>query len=98
MFIYSRIYCQGELLEAVQLSNLFGSSKEFVDMQLLRDEAYILSDFNKLKQENNGSIPESLLKEFVEKNFKPMTLEKWMPPDFNNFPLILNRVQDQTYK
>lgn len=67
-------------------------------MQLLQDEADILKDFNELKSKNNGSISESLLREFVENNFKPMKLEKWLPPDFNNFPPILNRVKDQKYK
>lgn len=67
-------------------------------MQLLQDEADILKDFDELKLKNNGNVSESQLKEFVENNFKPVKLEKWLPPDFNDFPLILNRVQDQKYK
>lgn len=96
--VYSHVYCQGELLKAIQLSNVFPSSKDFVDMQLRFDENHIRNEFNILQLKFNGNIPESELKKFVETNFQPFTLDKWLPPDFNEFPLILNRVRDQKYK
>lgn len=67
-------------------------------MQLRYDEIYIRNKFDILQSKFNGNIPESELKEFVKTNFQPVTLDKWLPPDFNEFPLILNRVQDKKYK
>lgn len=67
-------------------------------MQLLHDEIHVRNEFDALQLKGEGNISETELKEFVETNFRRVTLEKWFPPDFNNFPLILNRVQDQKYR
>ena len=41
--VYSKIYCQGELLEAVQTANIFKDSKTFVDMSMKYSEGNVLS-------------------------------------------------------
>ena len=37
-YIFSRVYCQGDLLDTVQRSDLFEDSKTFVDMPMKFDE------------------------------------------------------------
>lgn len=97
--IHSDIYCQGELLCAVQTSNLFPTSKTFVDMKMLRSKKEILNDFTRLKNNNfNVSIPRHEIRKFVEENFAFDSLDKWMPPDFKEYPPIMDFVTDGMYK
>ena len=60
------IYCQGELLDTIQMSSIFNDSKTFVDMPSKFHPDLILEKFKNL---SNFSI--SSLKEFISDNFLP---------------------------
>lgn len=38
----SQVFCEGDLLDAVQMAGIFEDSKEFVDMPLRFDPEYVL--------------------------------------------------------
>ncbi|GBP39852.1 Trehalase [Eumeta japonica] len=91
----SAIYCQGGLLNRVQLSRIFQDSKTFVDLHLVYSENDTLADFSKLLNKTNGNPSREMLKEFVSKYFMDGDeLEHWMPSDFNPDPPLLNRIRD----
>ncbi|XP_050422489.1 trehalase-like [Adelges cooleyi] len=95
----SEIYCKGELLDDIQMQQMYPDSKTFVDKKLLRSEAVILDTYRKLKQRNGGRVPpRPVLAKFVEDNFGDDPLVEWVPPDFVDSPSIINYVQDQNYK
>jgi len=58
----------------------------------------IFMDFIRLNKTFNGTIPLPELRKFVKTNFQNHSIRKWSPPDFKNHPLIINYVQDHTYK
>lgn len=99
--IFSQIYCESEFLKDVQLSNIFPDSKTFVDKKLKYTESEIISKYKILKyNNNNGKVPSnsSLLK-FINENLEDGDeLETWVPSDFTDSPIILNRIRDQNYK
>jgi len=63
-----------------------------------RKELDIYNDFIKSNEIFNGDIPLPILQTFVKINFQNHTIEKWLPPDFKNHPLIIDYVQDYKYK
>ncbi|KAJ2298678.1 hypothetical protein IWW55_004399, partial [Coemansia sp. RSA 2706] len=62
----SPIYCQGELLHAVQMARLFADDKTFVDKPTLKPEAQVLAAFARIGGAN-ASRP--ALEQFVAENF-----------------------------
>lgn len=80
------------------MSKVFGSSKTFVDMKTKRKALEIFNDFIGLNKTFNGNIPLPELQKFVKTNFQNHTIRRWSPPDFKNHPMIINYVQDYTYK
>jgi len=99
MFLYSDIYCHGELLDDVQMQQLYVDSKTFVDKKLLRSEVEIVKSYRELKLQSNGRIPtRAVLAKFVEDNFIDDPLVEWVPPDFVDNPSIGTFVQDPNYK
>ncbi|KAJ2321819.1 hypothetical protein IWW52_000493 [Coemansia sp. RSA 2704] len=62
----SPIYCQGELLHAVQMARLFADDKTFVDKPTLKPEAQVLAAFARIGGAN-ASRP--ALERFVAENF-----------------------------
>ncbi|CBY08903.1 unnamed protein product [Oikopleura dioica] len=62
----SKIFCQGEFLDAVQNARIFEESKEFVDMKIKNglDEEIILAEFGKMQ---NPSVEE--IRSFVASHF-----------------------------
>lgn len=80
------------------MSKVFESSKTFVDMKMRRKELDIYNDFIELNNTFNGAIPLPKLHKFVKINFQNHSIIKWSPPDFKNHPLIIDYVQDYTYK
>lgn len=96
---YSDIYCHGELLDDIQMQQLYSDSKTFVDKKLRRSEAEIIKSYRELKLRNNGRVPtRAVLTKFVEDNFSDDPLVEWVPPDFVETPTISTYVQDQNYK
>lgn len=99
VFIHSDIYCHGELLDDVQMQQLYPDSKTFVDKKLRRSEAEIVKSYRELKLRNNGRVPtRAVLTKFVEDNFIDDPLVEWVPPDFVDNPSISTYVQDSNYK
>lgn len=95
----SDIYCHGELLDDVQMQQLYPDSKTFVDKKLLRSEAEIVKSYRELKLRNNGRVPtRAVLTKFVDDNFVDDPLVEWVPPDFVNAPSIEGFVKDLNYK
>jgi len=100
IFVNSYIYCNKDFLQAIQESKVFGSSKTFVDKKRRKKELDIFTDFIVLKYTTfyNRTIPLPELQKFVKTNFQTHSIRKWSPPDFKNHPLIIDYVQDYTYK
>lgn len=99
VYHYSDIYCHGELLDDVQMQQLYPDSKTFVDKKLRRSESEIIKSYRELKLRNNGRIPtRAVLTKFVEDNFADDPLVEWVPPDFVDNPTISTYVQDPKYK
>lgn len=63
-----------------------------------QNETALMDDFHALQIQFNHSIPKPELEKFVKNNFKNEILGEWTPTDFNDFPLILNFVQDPAYR
>lgn len=67
-------------------------------MKTKRKALEIFNDFIGLNKTFNGNIPLPELQKFVKTNFQNHTIRRWSPPDFKNHPMIINYVQDYTYK
>lgn len=63
------IYCQGELLHAVMMLNIFKDSKTFVDKPLKRDPAEIAADFKKKFPRNITVNDREAVRQFIDENF-----------------------------
>ncbi|OMJ23526.1 Trehalase [Smittium culicis] len=92
----SNLYCQGDILKAVQLSGIFEDDKTFVDKPTLVPEADVIAAFAKL-----GKNPsKSDIKAFVTANFgdetsllRPANLNDWVPN-----PKFLGNINDPYLK
>lgn len=96
----SDIYCQGELLEDVQLSRIFKDSKTFVDKRMLYSPGEILQKYKRLKEEYGGKVPpKDKLSIFVDENFEDgKELDVWVPADWKEHPAILEKIKDPDLK
>lgn len=63
------IYCQGELLHAVMMLNIFKDSKTFVDKPLKRDPAEIAADFKKKFPRDITANDREAVRQFIDENF-----------------------------
>lgn len=99
MLFFSQIYCESDLLKAVQLAQIFPDSKTFVDMKLKFSESEILYNYTVLKNNYNDAVPKEEIAKFVDENFVDGDeLEIWTPSDFTESPSIANRIKDKSYK
>ncbi|KAF9167017.1 hypothetical protein DFQ26_006152 [Actinomortierella ambigua] len=94
----SPIYCYGDLLKAVQLSEIFPDSKTFVDMPTKVPRDKVLEAWSKLQAAHPGgdAISKADLKTFVNDHFHPAGTEV-VPgelPDFVQEPTFLNDIKD----
>lgn len=95
----SSVYCSGELLHRVQLARIFPDSKSFVDLRLVHTENETLADFSKLMQETKHNPSREQLGNFLDQHFlEGNELDKWMPPDFDPDPPILDQIRDPKLK
>nr|WPB08679.1 trehalase 1 [Cacopsylla chinensis] len=95
----SQIYCQGDLLDAIQRGKVFpNDSKTFVDRKLKYSESEVLAKYQTLLK-NSPNPDNATLTNFVNENFEDGDeLEVWSPPDFTSTPSIQNKVADPKYK
>ena len=87
------VFCQGEILHAVQMAKIFDDAKTFVDMRMKYPEEEIRKNFKAL-----GAKPtEAQLKLFVEKNFNPAEhdLESYHPKDWVERPMNLKLIKSK---
>lgn len=95
-----RIYCEGELLHAVQTSNIFDDCKYFVDMSLKFKPLIVLEKFSALCSKHGPSMPPEIIREFVGSNFNPPgdELEKYQPLESSENEagkaLLLSKIHD----
>lgn len=96
--LFSDVYCQGDLLDMVQLKNVYSKSSVFVNMKMNKNETDLLHEFHTLKVLFNDVIPTYVLQQFIRSHFHNVTLENWIPPDFKNYQPIFEYLKDNTYK
>ncbi|VDK35023.1 unnamed protein product [Gongylonema pulchrum] len=63
------IYCQGDLLHAVMMLNIFKDSKTFVDKPLKRDPAEVAADFKRKFPRDITVNDREAVRLFIEENF-----------------------------
>jgi alpha,alpha-trehalase len=80
------------------MQKIYPDSKTFVDKKLLRSEEEILEAYRKLKIQNNETLNNDVLAQFIEENFVDDPLAEWVPPDFVDKPSIVNFVHDNKYR
>ncbi|KAK1835529.1 glycoside hydrolase family 37 protein [Podospora conica] len=64
----SPLYCQGDILKAIELARPFSDSKTFVDMPTIKPLDEVIEAFGKLKQPLSNN---SELNDFLTENFAP---------------------------
>lgn len=67
-------------------------------MQMKRRKRAIINHFRTLNDTYNGTIPLLVLSIFINTNFKKHNIDSWSPPDFRNYPKIIDYIQDMKYK
>jgi len=84
------VFCEGDLLQAVQLAGIFQDSKEFVDMPMRVDPEIILDKFSTLNPE--AKQDKYTLSQFVNEHFLPpgSELVAIQPQDFTDTPSVLS--------
>lgn len=91
----SLVYCQGDLLDTVQRSEIFEDSKTFVDMMQINPSSQTLENFERFKRETNNNPTKDDIRKFVDENFiAEGELESWSPSDYNSDPAFLKRIDD----
>ena len=90
------IYCEGPVLNAIQMSGIFSDSKTFVDMPMRYDPNVTLQAFNALTDQGNKTV----LEKYLEDYFLPVgsDLDDWVPTDFTHTPAFLDTITDVDYK
>ncbi|KAL1494377.1 hypothetical protein ABEB36_009985 [Hypothenemus hampei] len=95
----SPVYCQGPLLDTVQRAQIFNDSKTFVDMSQVNSVNITLENFWKLMNATDGTPTRQDIIEFVNANFLSQNeTVPWTPPDFNENPSLINKIQDQNVR
>ncbi|XP_053680551.1 trehalase [Anopheles nili] len=92
----SEIYCHGDLLRTVQMSEIFPDSKTFVDMKMRKSPNETLDSYHVFMSTHNNNPSKANVQEWVEANFeKPgAEFENWTPEDWKETPKFLERIKD----
>lgn len=96
-----RVFCEGPILEAIQMARLFPDSKTFVDMPLLVDPGTVESAFASTFPSYPTVQPtRQELMEFLGKFFAPAGSDMlpWVPDDWTATPAALVSVQNATVR
>lgn len=90
------IFCDGPVLEAVQLAELYEDSKTFVDMTLKESSDTVLDAFADI----DDPTDKAAIEEFVATYFEGPDLEfdDYEPTDWKENPLFLEKIEDATYR
>lgn len=85
LYVYSDVYCYGDILHTVQFAHLHKDSKTFVDMPMRFDREYVWKHFNLMMNNTNGNPSKNDVAKFVEENFDEAgsEFEKFHPTDWN---------------
>nr|Q8MMG9.1 RecName: Full=Trehalase; AltName: Full=Alpha,alpha-trehalase; AltName: Full=Alpha,alpha-trehalose glucohydrolase; Flags: Precursor [Pimpla hypochondriaca]CAD31109.1 trehalase [Pimpla hypochondriaca] len=95
----SEVYCQGELLKTIQLGEVFKDGKTFVDHYQVNDPSVTVANFRKLMAETGGKPNKDQLTQYVKENFaQENEVIDWSPPDWQENPEFLQRVQDPVFR
>lgn len=95
----SPIYCHGELLETIQLAQIFNDSKSFVDLYQKHDPSVTLENFEKLMTETKREPSRNQLKQFINDYFeRSEEIMPWTPPDMYQYPPILKKIVDSNFR
>ncbi|KAK1752524.1 glycoside hydrolase [Echria macrotheca] len=89
----SPLYCQGEILKAIELARPFSDSKTFVDMPTTKPIDEVIAAFGKLKQPLSNN---SELNAFLTENFAPAggELEEVPPEELQTNATFLENIDD----
>lgn len=90
------IYCEGDILNTIQLSGIFDDSKTFVDMPMRKDPNLVEESFKVIVNDTSNL---DQIKLFLNENFEEVgsDIEQWIPQDFQSNPETLNRISDPAY-
>lgn len=91
------IYCEGPILQTIQLAGIYNDSKTFVDMPMIYEPEQVTDNFNAIQDKSNITQ----LKQFLDDNFLPAgsDLVTWVPTDYKvEPPLYLEIPNDYPYK
>ncbi|EAQ93669.1 hypothetical protein CHGG_01904 [Chaetomium globosum CBS 148.51] len=93
----SPLYCQGEILKAIELARPFSDSKTFVDMPTIKPLDEVIAAFNRLSQPLSNN---SDLTAFLAENFAPAggELEEVPISELETDPSFLDKLEDVTIK
>lgn len=67
-------------------------------MKLKREEKDIIKAYKELKEKNFGNVDQEQMLNFINENFEEDKLIEWIPPDYSDYPLILNQIRDDNYR
>ncbi|KAK4647500.1 uncharacterized protein QC761_102050 [Podospora bellae-mahoneyi] len=89
----SPLYCQGDVLKAIQLAHPFSDSKTFVDMPTIKPLDEVLEAFKQLSLPLSNNTE---LQNFFRENFAPAggELEEVPKEELETDPVFLERVAD----
>lgn len=89
----SPLYCQGDILKAIELASPFSDSKTFVDMPTTKPLNEVILAFNQLTQPLSNN---SELNDFLAANFAPAggELEDVPVSELKTDPVFLKKVDD----
>ncbi|KAI6173256.1 Trehalase [Aphelenchoides besseyi] len=90
------VYCEGPLIEAVNMHRLYNDSKDYVDRPLRQDPKIIMDEFSKRFPSDIRKIDPDKLRAFVEEFFFPLTKEllPCTPTDWQEEPEKIMKIQD----
>ena len=88
----SHIYCQGKILNRVQMSGLFKDSKQFVDMPTRVAATQVVQAFEAIEK---PELTDAVLREFIVANFRPVgyDLRIVVPKDWHTNPKFLEKIK-----
>ncbi|XP_060523038.1 trehalase-like isoform X2 [Cylas formicarius] len=91
----SPVYCQGDLLDTVQLAGVFNDSKTFVDMSQVNSVDVTLANFRAFMADTGGKPTREQVGRFVEENFvSENETVSWSPPDYKSNPEFLAKIAE----
>jgi alpha,alpha-trehalase len=84
------IYCEGPVLQTIQLSQIYNDSKTFVDMPMIYEPEQVMANFNAISDPSNITQ----LRIFLNENFLSAgeDLTTWIPNDYQPVPPLYEKI------